>query len=71
MKYLFESDTASMGHLRRFGQRSKLRHLREQVAKVGVTKEITQQAMDIYRRDSDLITKEDLTLFGVIVKRDK
>lgn len=46
----------------------QLEKLREK-AKVNPTKEIRDQAMDIYRKRAELITKEDLLLFEIIIKK--
>lgn len=60
-----------MGYLRRFSQKNKLEELRSEAKKTGLSKEkkhsIMNDAMVIYRRDSDLMTKEDLILFGIII----
>jgi hypothetical protein len=49
--------------------KTKLSRLRDK-AKLNPSKEIRDQAMVIYRQRPEYMNKEDLILFGIIIKKD-
>lgn len=54
--------------------KNQLKELRRAAQKLGsgpVTQETRKKVMAIYRKDPGLITKEDLLLFGIIIKKEK